>query len=225
MSLSKLTGLSLILLPIAFNVVFVLLQRTFEYPDILRKPTDYVLSRFNAGGRRLITIWYGFVVTAVLFVPVVILVHRTLASADTPYMTLDTTIGVLAGLVQVLGLIRWPFLVPYLAKTYFEAGSTQATRDSIAVVFQAFHRYAGVAIGEHLGYLFTSIWTAFISLAITQSPLFNAWLGWIGFIPAIGIFIGLFEETGFKAAGGINAISYILWSLWLIVLGVVLILS
>jgi len=224
MSLSKLTGLLLILLPVAFNVVFFLLQKSFEYPDILRKPTDYILSRFNAGGKRLIAIWYAFTLAGVLFIPVAILVHQTLASDDTPYMALGTTIGVLAGLALFLGLIRWPFLVPYLAKTYFEPGSTQATRDSIAVVFQAFHQYAGVAIGEHLGYLFTSIWTAFIALAITQSPLLDAWLGWIGFIPAIGIFIGVFEETGFKAAGAINAISYILWSIWLIVVGLVLLL-
>ena len=225
MNLSKLTGLLLILLPITFNIVFFLLQRNFEYPDILRKPTDYILSRFHAGGKRLIMTWYAFAFAGVLFIPVAILVHQTLTSESTPFMPLATTIGVLAGLVQRLGLIRWPFLGPYLAKTYFEPESTQATRDSIAVVFQAFHRYAGVAIGEHLGYLFTSIWTAFIALAVTQSPLFSAWLGWIGLIPAIGIFIGVFEESGFKAAGAINAISYILWSVWLIVLGAVLLLN
>lgn len=225
MNLSKLTGLSLIILPIGFNVVFFLLQRNFEYPDILRKPTDYILSRFNAGGKHLIMTWYAFAFTGVLFIPIAILVHQVLASGDTPFMTLATTIGVLAGLVQCFGLIRWPFLVPYLARTYLEPESTQATRDSIAVVFQAFHRYAGVAIGEHLGYLFTSIWTAFVALAVTRSPLFSAWLGWVGFIPAIGIFIGVFEESGFKAAGTITAISYILWSIWLIVLGVVLLLS
>jgi hypothetical protein len=225
MNLSKFTGLMLILLPIVFNVVFFLLQRNFEYPDILRKPTDYILSRFNAGGKALILTWYAFAFTGVLFIPVAFLVHQTFASNTTPFMPLATTIGVLAGFVQCLGLIRWPFLVPYLAKTYFEPDSTQATKDSIAVVFQAFHRYAGVAIGEHLGYLFTSLWTAFIALAVTQSPLFSAWLGWIGFIPAIGIFIGIFEESGFKAAGAITAISYILWSIWLIILGVVLVLN
>lgn len=225
MTLSKLTGLLLILLPIAFNVIFFLLQRNFEYPDILRKSTDYILRQFKAGGSRLIATWYAFAFTSVLFIPVAILVHQTLASERTPYMPLATTIGVLAGLVQFLGLIRWTFLVPYLAKTFFEPESTQATRDSIAVVFQAFHRYAGVAIGEHLGYLLTSFWTTFIALAVIQSPLFSPWIGWIGFLPAIGIFIGLFEESGFKAAGAINAISYILWSLWLIVLGVILVLN
>ena len=225
MSITKLTGFLLILLPIAFNVIFFHLQRNFEYPDVLRKPTEYILRRFNEGGTWLIATWYAFAFTGVLFIPVAILVHQTLASEGNPYMPLATTIGVLAGLVQFFGLIRWTFLVPYLAKTYFEADATQATRDGIAVVFQAFHRYAGVAIGEHLGYLLTSIWTALIALAITQSQLFSPWVGWIGFLPALGIFMGLFEEAGFKAAGAINAISYILWSLWLIIVGIILLLN
>jgi len=222
MNLTQITGSLLILLPIAFNVLFLLLQRTFEYPDILRKPTDHILSRFNAGGKQLILIWYSFALTGLLFVPTAVLVHQVFAGNDLPYLVVATTIGVLAGLVQFLGLIRWTFLVPYLAETYLEPNSSQASRDSIAIVFQAFHRYAGVAIGEHLGYLCTSIWTALIALAITQSPPFNAWLGWAGLIPALGIFIGLFEESGFKAAGAINAISYILWSIWLIAVGAAL---
>jgi hypothetical protein len=219
MNLIQMTGALLIFLPIAFNVIFFLLQKTFEYPDILRKPTDYILSQFNAGGTRLVVTWYSFALTGLLFIPVALLVHQVLAEDALPYMAIATTVGVLAGLVQFLGLIRWTFLVPYLARTYFEPNSSQATRDSIAIVFQAFHRYAGMAIGEHLGYLCTSVWTALVALAITQSAQFSPWLGWAGFIPAIGIFVGLFEEAGFKAAAAINAISYILWSLWLIVVG------
>jgi hypothetical protein len=224
MSINLTTGLLLIFLPVAFNVIFFILQRTFEYPDILRKSTEYILGRFNAGGGRLILTWYSFALTGLLFVPTAVLVHQVFANDDLPYMAVATTIGVLAGLVQFLGLIRWTFLVPYLAHTYFESGSSQATKDSIAVVFQAFHRYAGVAIGEHLGYLCTSLWTAFIALAMVQSHQFSPWLGWAGLIPAIGIFIGLFEEGGFKAAGLINAVSYVLWSIWLILLGVQLLL-
>lgn len=55
---------------------------------------------------------------------------------------------------------------------------------------------------------------------MARSPLFPAWLGWAGLIPAAGILVGLLEEAGFKAAGAINAISYILWSIWLIAVGV-----
>jgi hypothetical protein len=222
MSILQTTGVLLILLPIAFNLIFFQLQTTFEYPEVLRKSTDHILSRFNAGGSRLIVTWYLFALTGLLFIPMAILVNQVLAQ-DTAFMAIATAVGVLAGLVQFIGLIRWTFLVPYLARTYFEPGSSQATRDSIAVVFQAFHRFAGMAIGEHLGYLCTSLWTALVALAITHSQ-FSPWLGWAGLIPAIGIFIGLFEEAGFKPAAAINAVSYILWSLWLIAVGVVFLL-
>jgi len=40
MTISRITGVLLIVVPIGFNVVFFLLQRLFEYPDILRKPTE-----------------------------------------------------------------------------------------------------------------------------------------------------------------------------------------
>ncbi len=116
MNLIQITGALLIFLPIAFNVIFFLLQKTFEYPDILRKPTDYILSQFNAGGNRLIVTWYSFALTGLLFIPIALLVNQVLAEDTMPYMAIATTVGVLAGLVQFLGLIRWTFLVPYLAK-------------------------------------------------------------------------------------------------------------
>lgn len=225
MNLTQFTGLLLILLPVAFNIIFFLLQKTFEYPDILRKPTDYILHTFNAGGKRLIVTWYSFALTALLFIPAAVLVSQVLSQGSLPYLAVATTFGVLAGLVQFVGLIRWTFVVPHLARTYFEPDCSQATRDSITIVFQVLHRFAGMAVGEHLGYLCTSVWTALIALALTQSPQFNVWLGLAGFIPAIGIFIGLFEEAGFKAAAAINAVSYILWSIWLIAVGLIFILA
>ena len=221
---TTLTGLLFIIVPLAFNVTFFLLQRAFEYPDILRKPTDTILRRFREGGVYLRSLWYAFTFSAVLFTPVPVLVQQVFG-VDAPwYLPAGTAIGVLAGAVQFLGLIRWPFLVPTLAELYANPKSSPATRDSVAVVFEAFHRYAGVAIGEHLGYLFTSTWTILLCIAILETDFANPLWGWLGILPAVGILAGVFEETGFKAAGPINAISYIAWSLWLIAFGVSLLL-
>jgi hypothetical protein len=220
MELNTLTGLLLILVPVAFNVTFFLLQRAFEYPDILRKPTDHILRRFKEGGASLRRLWYAFTFSAVLFTPVPVMVQQVFQPAVPWYLVVGTTMGVLAGAVQFLGLIRWPFLVPSLADMYTKPKATQATRDSVEVVFQAFHRYVGVAIGEHLGYIFTSIWTILLCVAIIQTNLVSPLYGWLGILPAIGVFIGVFEETGFKSAGAINAISYILWSVWLVAFGI-----
>jgi hypothetical protein len=225
MQLATVTGLLLILVPIAFNATFFLLQRAFEYPDILRKPTDYILRRFKDGGASLRRLWYAFALSAILFLPVPVLVHQVFGPDAPWFLVIGTVLGVLASLVQIFGLIRWPFLVPSLADMYTDPAASPATRDSVAVTFQAFHRYAGVAIGEHLGYLFTSAWTFVLCFAIIQTAVVNPLFGWLGMIPALGIFMGVFEETGFKPAGIINAISYILWSVWLIALGAVLLLQ
>lgn len=36
--------------------------------------------------------------------------------------------------------------------------ASEATKAAAVVVFEGFHQYAGVAIGEHLGQLFTAVW-------------------------------------------------------------------
>jgi hypothetical protein len=151
-----------------------------------------------------------------------------LAEDDLAVVPLATTIGILAGAVQFLGLIRWPYLVPYLARTYLDPSASEATREAVAVVFQAFHRYAGVAIGEHLGYLFTGLWTLLVGVAMTQGTDFPSWLGWIGVVLGFALvvgsfeFVGPFEETGWAFAGMLVPIAYIVWSLWLVATGVLL---
>src|ERR671913_2174948 len=210
-----LTGVLLILTPIAFNVFFTLLSVTFEYPDILREPTGYILRHFDAGGSSLVAMWYGFMLTAVLFVPLSILVHKVLAREGTPYMAVATAFGVVGGVVQFLGLVRWPFLVPYLADTYLDPASSGATRESVAVVFQAFNHYAGVGVGENLGYLFTGLWTVLVALAMFGSPLpFRTWLGLLGAVSAACILVGTLEPAGFETAATIVGGGYILWFNW-----------
>ncbi len=225
-SLRKLTGVVLILTPVAFNVFFTLLSVTFEYPDILREPASYVLRSFDAGGSGLVAIWYGFMLTAVLFVPLAVLVHKVPARQDTPYMAVATAFGVVAGVVQFLGLVRWPFLVPYLADTYLDPASSGATREAVAVVFQAFNQYAGVAVGENLGYLLTGLWTMLVALAILASRLpFRRWLALLGVVSAAGVLVGTLESIGFEPAANIVVVGYILWSIWLALFGIFLLLT
>ena len=231
MTLERVTGVLLVVMPIAFNLFFFLLGRRFDYPAILRQPTGEILSRFQTGGVALKLIWHGFFLTAVAFVPLVILVGQVLADDELAVMPLATTFGVLAAAVQFLGLIRWPYLVPYLARTFLDPSSSEATRDAVAVVFQAFHRTLGVAIGEHLGYLFTGLWTLLLGVAMTQGDVFPAWLGWPGIVLGLSLivgsfeFVGPFEETGWGFAGMLVPIAYIAWSLWLVATGIMLVLG
>ena len=228
MNVERAAGALLILLPLAFNAFFFLLAQRFDYPDILRSPTEDILRRFQAGGVSLKLLWYGFMLTAVLLAPLAVLVGQVLARDDLAVVPTATVIGVLAAAVQFLGLARWPFLVPELARAYADPASSQSTREATAVAFESFHRYLGIGIGECLGYLLTGSWTMLVGVAMLQSSVFEAWLALPGIIIGLALivgsleFVGRFEGQGWKLAGGIVPITYIAWSLWLIVSGLVL---
>jgi hypothetical protein len=225
-STSTAAGAFLIGLPLAFNLVFGLLAARFDYPDILRRPTGEVLAAFRAGGTPLVLLWWAFAATALLLAPLAVLTAAALRGADATLLTLSLVIGVVAALVQLLGLIRWPFLVPYLARLDGEADATPARREAIDVVFQSFNRYLGVGVGEHLGYGLTGAWSILSGAAAIQSTVVPAWLGAVGMAAGGALvlcafeFVGPHERDGWKPAGWLTPVAYVVWSLWLIALGV-----
>jgi hypothetical protein len=228
MGTATLAGLLLIAVPVAFNASFALLAARFDYPDVLRRPTGEVLERFSEGGTALVLIWWAFALTAVLFAPLVVLLSSAIGDADATLLTVAETIGVLAAVVQFLGLIRWPFLVPYLARAHADPSAGPARREAIDVVFQSFNRYLGVAVGEHLGYALTGAWSLLAGVALTQTAAAPSWVGVGGIVigPLLLIcsleFVGRFERTGWQVAEKLTPIAYIAWSLWLMATGVAL---
>src|SRR3954463_12998213 len=196
MSTSTAAGILLIALPVAFNLSFGVLGARFDYPDILRRPTDEVLARFRRGGSGLVLLWWSFALSAVLFAPLVVLLAHSLDGADAALLAVGATVGVLAAAVQFLGLIRWPFLVPSLARVAAEPGAGPERREAVDVVFQSFNRYLGVAVGEHLGYGLSGAWSVLTGAAITQSTAVPLWLGVIGIIVGGVLMLSSLEFVG-----------------------------
>jgi hypothetical protein len=223
LAVRRAAGTFLVIVPLAFTVCFLLLQQLFEYPDILRQSTGEVLGKFAAGGTPLIAVWYVLTLSAVGFVPLTLLVHRVLAERNAPVLLwVATAFGLIAGLSQTLGFLRWPFLVPHLAQSYLAPGASDAQRAAAGMVFEAFNRYAGMAVGEHLGYLSTAVWTVLIAVVMLRTALVPRWMAAIGAVLALGIAAGLAEPAGWELGGTINALSYLAWALWLIAVGVTL---
>jgi hypothetical protein len=225
------TGALLILVPLAFNGAFFALGRAFDYPDILRREPDEILRRFQAGGAGLILRWEALLLSALGMLPLAVLVGIVLAAP--PALTaLSIATGVAASLVQALGLVRWPYAVPELARRYVAADADPATgpatRAAIEVTFGTLHRLLGVGIGEHLGYLLTGGWTLLVAASIVVTTVVPAWLGIVGLPIGIALlvgsleFVGPNERDGWPLAGTIVPIAYIAWSVWLIVLGILL---
>ena len=227
MSVEAAAAVLLIGVPVAFNAAFFELGRTFDYPNILRKEPEEILRRFAAGGPGLILRWEALLLSALAMLPLVVVV-AVVIEPPAALAAGSVAIGAAAALVQALGLVRWPYAVPEMARRYAaaEGPDADATRRSIEVVFATIHRLFGVGIGEHLGYLLTGIWTVLTAASVLATSLLPSWLGVIG-IP-IGVamlagsleFVGKNEERGWALAGTIVPIAYIAWSLWLVALGV-----
>ena len=214
-------------MPIAFNLAFLELGRTFDYPNILHESPDVILRRFAAGGTALLFRWQVLLLSALAMLPMVALLATVLA-APAGLTALSIAIGTAAALVQAIGLVRWPFAVPELARRYVGADGPEAvqTRQAVEVVFAALHRLLGVGIGEHLGYVLTGSWTIVAAVSIVSTTAVAPWLGWIG-LPIGGAlllgsleFVGPNEKAGWSVAGTIVPIAYIAWSLWLVAIGI-----
>lgn len=227
MSIEVATAILLIAVPLAFNAAFFELGRAFDYPDILRKEPDEILRRFAAGGSGLILRWQALLVSALAMLPLVALLPVVL-EPPAALATTSVVVGAAAGLVQALGLARWPFAVPELARRYIAAEGPAAvsTRQSIEVVFALMHRLFGVGIGEHLGYLLTGLWTVLVAASVLSTTALPGWLGLIGMPIGAALligsleFVGANEEDGWSVAGAIVPVAYVAWSLWLVALGV-----
>jgi hypothetical protein len=225
-NLEQFTAVFLIGLPVAYNALYTVLARSFDYPDILRRPTVEVLARFAAGGSKLVLTWWAFAMSAVLLAPVAVLVSASFGDANPTLLGVATIIGVLAALVQFLGLIRWPFAIPHLAREMAGPAASESKKESVDVVFQTLNRYLGVAVGEHLGYMFTGLWTGLVGAAILDSDVVHAAFGIVGLVLAplflVGSmeFVGANEKGGWKLAGSLVPVAYIGWSVWLIALGI-----
>jgi len=224
-----LAAILLIVVPVAFNVAFFELGRAFDYPAILRREPEEILRRFVAGGSGLLLRWHLLFLIALAMAPLAVVLAVVLDAG--PVLTpLSMVVGVVAALVQGLGLGRWLFAVPELARRYAAADGPDgvATRGSIEIAFAVLHRYLGVGVGEHLGYLATGFWTILLSISIASGASLPVWMAIVGVVIGIALlvgaleFVGPNERDGWALAGTIVPIAYIAWSIWLIALGLLL---
>lgn len=217
----------LVAVPILFNVAFAELGRTFSYPDVLRRPAAEVMQRVRDGGSALALRWWAFLLSALLMVPLTVLTTDAVGLRG-GLAQLVTTVGVLAALVQVLGLVRWVQVVPWLAARHETAD--ESGKAVLEAELALLNRLLGVAVGEHLGYLLTGAWTALLGVGLLSTSLPVA-LGVAG-IALGGLlvlcsleFVARPGEHGWRAAEAATPFVYIAWSLWLVALGALLALA
>lgn len=212
----KLTAFLLILAAILANVGFAALGSIFNYPDVLDEPAGTVLADFR-DNQTAISAWFSVLaLSAALFAPIAIGVGRL---SSHPAMRIAVPIGIAAAVVQVIGLLRWPILVPGYASDAASGNPDVAAdgRDS----FDTASDILGTAIGETLGYLLTATWTVLVIVALGRRYA-GSWFQVLGVVAAVLVFAGVFSPLGLPVIDTANFLGYVLWSLWLIALAVVI---
>lgn len=135
-----------------------------------------------------------------------------------------TTFGIISAVVQIIELLRWVFVIPLIANNYVTA-SDVAEKTAAIIFFQTIHQFAGVLLGEHIGQLFTIVWTVMMAYAFMKWNIFPKWVGWLGISASVIYLLAqaeLFATVipGFLVWNMAGFIGSTAWLIWLIVIGI-----
>jgi hypothetical protein len=220
----------LIIGAVLVNIPYTALIMNFNYPDILREPAGDILAQYAAGGTQLIWTWLAFAWTGLPILIGILLIPQALDGErserrNDPLIKLAVFFGAAGALAQIIGLLRWSFVVPALARLYNSPQAVEATRAAVIVVFQTLHQSAGVLLGEHVGQIFTIIWMGCLSARFIKGDAEPHWLGWTGFLASAVYLLAQGEliataVPGVPVWGEAGFIGSMLWLGWVIALGV-----
>lgn len=223
MKKEKTIGWLLITGAIGVLIPYTILTMIFQYPDILRQDTAVILTKFHEGGTRLIWTWFSFALIGLPLIPAYIRIGQKLESRSSLVRT-ATNIGVIGLVVQMIGLLRWTFVVPVLANS-FVSTTDEATKAAAIMAFKTIHQFAGVILGEHLGQLFTITWTILMSVVFMHLRIFPKWVNILGFASALIYLLAQAEllatvMPGLPVWDMAGFIGSTLWLVWLVIIGI-----
>lgn len=215
----KYTSISIAVYVVLMLAASLTLIFVFDFPDILREPIRVMLSKFYSNKQLVVPSYYLFVLSGIAYIFMVILIHKTIVPKDSTLGLLALVSGILFGLTSNLGFIRWPFLINYLATSFNDPITSVQQKETIEMIFNSFHNYAGVAIGENFAFWFEGFWMIFISIIMKQRKnLFPKYIGNIGLVIGTGMLIYTLEQFGgiFSFLGITNVLIHAGLLVWLI---------
>ena len=206
----KRTAALLIAGAVLANVAFLWLGSVFNYPDVLKEPTTEILQLFTENQPAVIA---GFVTLALASAVLGFVAVGVGRLSNDRAMRWAVPVGVGAAVVQVVGLLRWPLLVPGFAT---DAASGDPASAAAAVdSFETAHRILGNLIGETFGYLLTAAWTMLVVIALGKA-FAGRWFVVLGATSSILVLLGVLSPFDVPGVDLANFVGYILWSLWLL---------
>lgn len=214
-----------IFLIIEFLLIFaplIILGAAINWPASLDEPASVNLPLILEQYIAMMTGYSIYLVYSLLFWPMAYLTGRAIVIGDTENTLFRVASGfaALSALARALGIVRWLFAMPVLARLYTNPTVSENFRESISMVYEMLNAYAG-GIGELLGVsLFASIWLVLISLLLIRSPQWPKWLSYFGFVVAASLLLNLLEVVGIDM-GAMITVSETLQHFWMLATAIV----
>lgn len=200
---------------------FLILASEFRFPEILRVSSEERLALFASHQAMIVPAYYMMGLSGVTQIALAVLFHQSFARPGSTVLLSALVAGVLAGAFQAMGFFRWPIAVPYLAEQMAQASTVEA-RAVVGMLEGLLNRYAGMTVGEHLGFMAQGAWTLLIGIAMLRGPLFSWVYGVVGMVLGVLLFSGALEQLGgsFEQLGMMSAPVSAAWLGWLVMCGV-----
>jgi hypothetical protein len=212
----RVTAAVMLAAAVLLNVAFAGLGAVFDYPDVLKHPAGDVLAAFRDSQAAVVGWFLVLAAGAAMLAPVAVGVGRLSTSRA---MRFAVPVGIAAAVVQVVGLLRWPLLVPGWAAT--AAGDDPAAAAAARESFGTANRVLGNIVGETGGYLLTAAWTGLV-LAALGAAFTGRLFVVLGAASAVLILAGVLSPLDLPVIDLANFAGYVLWSAWLVIFAVVL---
>lgn len=203
------------------SVGFLILADQFSFPEVLRVSPEQRLALFREHQGLIVPAYYMMGLSGLTQIALAVMFHQSFSRGSSTVLVAALTAGVLAGAFQMMGFMRWPIAVPYLAEQ-MAAAPTPEMRSVVGLLEGLLNRYAGMVVGEHLGFLAQGIWTLLIGIAMLRGPLFAWPYGLIGIVLGVAIGVSSLEQLGgpFEAIGMLSAPASAAWLGWLLMCGI-----
>lgn len=214
-----------IFLIIEFLLIFaplIILGTAINWPASLDEPARVNLPLILEQYMAMMTGYSIYLVYSLLFWPMAYLTGRAIVIDDTSNTLFLVASGfaALSTLARTLGIVRWLFAMPVLARLYTNPVVSENFKESISMVYEMLNAYAG-GIGELLGVsLFASIWLVLISILLIRSSHWPNWLGFFGLIVAASLLLNLLEMVGIDM-GAMISVSETLQHFWMLAAAIV----
>ncbi|MFZ4816883.1 MAG: DUF4386 domain-containing protein [Phototrophicaceae bacterium] len=222
-TLYRTTAALLIFEAILLFVPVIVLGGAINWPASLDEPASVNLPLILEQRDAVIFGYFVYLIYSVLILPAAVMTARVIGQAhpQNTALQLASGFGIASAVLRVLGIIRWLFPMMTLAEAYTNPALSEATRESVAIMYQMLNDYAG-SIGEVLGVgFFGALWVLAASIGIWQTRRLPRWFALYGVVVALGLASGLLEVWRIDL-GALITVTVSLLQLWLLIFGVLL---